>query len=99
MQHFNMETSEDVPTTVDSIPQPSTIKGFKFSGSDGGTRPTRPRKSAVVTQNAPPPPPPTIPYTNWICMSEPTCAEDHHLVDIVTPSSLPILPSVLYSRQ
>ena len=36
MQHFNMETSEDVPNTVDSIPQPSTIKGFKFSGSDGG---------------------------------------------------------------
>ena len=36
MQHFNMETSEDVPTTVNSIPQPSTIKGFKFSGSDGG---------------------------------------------------------------
>ena len=47
----------------------------------------------------PPPPPPTIPYTNWICMSEPTCAEDHHLVDIVSPSSLPILPSVLCSGQ
>ena len=45
------------------------------------------------------PPPPTIPYTNWICMSEPTCAEDHHLVDIVSPSSLPILPSVLCSGQ
>ena len=29
MQHSNTDTSEDVPTTVDSIPQPSTIKGFK----------------------------------------------------------------------
>ena len=36
MQHSNTDTSEDVPTTVDSIPQPSKIKGFKFSGSDGG---------------------------------------------------------------
>ena len=38
MQHSNTETSEDVPTTVDSIyiPQPSTIRGFKFSSSDGG---------------------------------------------------------------
>ena len=29
---------------------------------------------------------PTIPYTNWICMSEPTCAEDHRLVDILQAS-------------
>ena len=32
---------------------------------------------AFVCQNAP-----TIPYTNRICMREPTCAESHHLVDI-----------------
>ena len=38
----------------------------------------RRRESMVfVSQN-----PPTLPYTNWICMREPTCAEGHHLVHI-----------------
>ena len=34
-----------------------------------------------VSQN-----PPTLPYTNWICMREPTCAEGYHLVDVLQAS-------------
>ena len=56
----------------------------------------RSRQTTFVSQNSPT----TIPYTNWICMREPTCSEGHHLVAIFgrhtnTPRSLPILPLVL----
>ena len=48
------------------------LRHFPF---DKLTNDWRSRWAALVPKNPPPP----IPYTNWICMSELTCAEGHRL--------------------
>ena len=48
------------------------LRHFPF---DKLTNDWRSRWTAFVPKNPPPP----IPYTNWICMSELTCAEGHRL--------------------